>query len=276
MRNIISVEYCPDKKNELEYLSGCVGEVIEEDFLAAKEVAEKKEIYALVRTRFPLNGSSSRIDRRTIDNEDSFNKEATYISIKSLYKTDKVPVSKYQRHKYNKDLGQEQFTNLFEAAHYIYVRNIYEICSIAKQLRDYLLPHGWFWKKEWDVQRSDSIDVCSQFVFVEARFYGIDSVLGVYNKNKLSGVVIELIVHKMRKTSLRKSYFSSLDSVYSNILVAANTKEYVEYLDGVNIPRTRLTNWNTKINTLLSKTVTPKEWLTIRRKEMLELKDEKK
>ena len=248
MSKLVSVEYSPTPDRRSRSINsnplwGAYGETFEH-FLGTKP----KE---LIPVRFPLVGPGSyrRLLYNKVDplDEYHFRTESLLIRRSDLYQVDKVPVSLYKKDnsaKLNKLLESNTYVQFFSKDKFLSVLDT----KIAK-----LFPKAWSWKTE-NVNR----DLRS--VFVEARIYGINTIITTYNPRKFNGVAVQVISRPFPNQNELKEGIRVCRCV-SDVTIHSNTDEYVTYLDGEKIKRQKAS----AVAKLYSSLVTPAQLVAERK-----------
>lgn len=269
MDKLITVEYnptrIPQKEIDFSNFYGCVGETLEGLYnraLLPSDNIRSREIPV----RFPLIMANSQVatfwSRKNYAPTDKilFQEEGISLPARDVCRIKRPPISEYTR----RPLGnnEEVFQELFESDHYCSTFSLNTFLGVLHYLGErYSL--GWTWKKEWN-QKVGNAKLRS--LFIEARFYGIDTAISIYNRKKIDGVVIEVIVRpwpseKDYKEGVRRTRFRS------NVYLVSNCSEYIDYVDGVALKRTKIasSNWSKKLAEVYQNLTTANEVLACRR-----------
>lgn len=222
---LICVEFGPNGAREyvgLNYLEGCVGESYESDFRRALSSQTPRKN---IPVRFPLVGLNSRVElypaiRPTV--KSNLEESGISIHVDDLHPVNKLPVSLYERRPVTlEDLRQEDcLNNLFERAYYLSTFGKAKAIKLVTALFE-KYNYRWLWKQE-SLPGQETI-------FLEARAYGIDTVIGVYDKKRFGGVALEIITRQR-----------GLPCCRSDLMLFSGQEEYIDYLDGVALERRRI------------------------------------
>jgi hypothetical protein len=258
MSKLICVECGPEPVNGSRKvrdtpLTGFVGETLEK-YLHEKH-NEKK-----IPVRFPLTGPGSHVslirsDRDPLDPY-TLALEGEYVSKSNLYVLKgRTPVSLYKR------IPICKTEDIFEKPVYFSVYGLSTFIEMINQLkRSY--SWSWLWKLEKNAIATTSHDKFKH-VFLEARFYGIDSVITTYDGNKFRGVAVEIIYRPQPSAKMLEKGIRVLRTC-SDLYLFSNTEEYISYIDGVNVPRERASGPHLAKNRY-SSFITPKQAVSLGR-----------
>jgi hypothetical protein len=250
---------------DLVALNGCIGETLRSIYEKKRKalLGSKYSLLEdeLIPVRFPLTAPNSRsgffpqesnpLDPLTLASE-SFG-----ISIKEVFPVKRKPVSLYRRCKLSKlSENPASFKKVFESDSYYYTNSLNSFWKILPTIEE-LFSNTWYWKWEWCVPEKGG-----KALFMEARFYGIDAVVSPYPKSDFDGLAIEIIL----RPALPEKSRTARRRLCSNVFVCSNHSEYIDYLDGVQIPRTKIsTPWSERVKSLGEGIVSIKEYLSNRK-----------
>jgi hypothetical protein len=260
MNDLISVEYTSKisskkEKDDKAFLDGFVGEVKRSSYIRALREAKLRDINGdsnpvKVQVRFCLNVPGSLVGfypnwgfgKHDVD------EQGIPVPVRSLKPTKRVCISNYER----RPIGDDKIdiASIFEKPVFYSTNSYKKFSRVMLTDTDQLgLNHGWTWSKE---SRSASPD--KPLVFMECRIYGADTVLPVYSSSRFRGIVIQIL-----SRDLAAGYSERMTS---DVYVLANTREYVEYVDGVSVERERLSNIRSLANSLCP----PREYMLEKQK----------
>jgi hypothetical protein len=269
---LVCVEYAPkldprsNRNNDvISPLIGCVGETLER-FLHPHERAPT----SLIPVRFPLSRPGSRIARTHSEREplDPYllEVESIDVAIDSLYPIeDRVPTSLYTR------IGAREPQYLFERPVYMSTFSRDGLLGFIKEFRKHY-NNCWIWKWDASLEPGGNNSIY-QPVFVEARVYGIDNVIGTYDARKFDGVALEIIYRPWPSQELIDQGTKILRSC-SNVYLFSNSEEYINYVDGVRITREK-TDYIHMV-TKYQKFLTPSQGVALRKTSLLGTMKDKK
>ena len=224
MSNLVSVEYAPrPRKGAMTMpspIDGAVGETFEH-YLTSKRYAKDD----LIPVRFPLvaPGSYRKLlyNNRDPYDEAHFLSESVLVRKDWLHRVRRVPVSLYS------EVRGKLPSELFEKPEYVRFVSRDKFFEALKALNS-IYPHVVAWKREWKNERLP--------LFVEARIYGIDTVINTYDPRKLSGAAVQIIL-RPAPTEAHEKAGIKVQRCISDVILFSNSSEYVSYLDGVDIKR---------------------------------------
>lgn len=251
MSKLIAVEFSPkiiEERSPLASFYGCVGETL--DTMLSQEWY-KEGLPKSIPVRFPLSMPNSSLTfhlrGRDVIDPYTLREEGVLINTHHIHPLDRTPVSLYKREAlvYSKDC----FSKLFESDTYSSTYNIQTFFEVLESLGR-MYNNGWLWKKEWDNKMGDPT---KKSIFIEARLYGIDSIISLYDKKTFGGVAIEVIVRPWPRKDDSKAGIK-ISRLRSNVYIASNQREYIEYLDGIKIPRKNIAPNNESWSKAIAKT----------------------
>lgn len=257
MSKLICVECAPQpsqpgRKPNVTPLTGFIGETLEK-YLSDKHTND------MIPVRFPLIGPSSHVslirgDRDPLDPY-LLSVEGELVSKSGLYVLrGKTPISCYTR------TPMADPDTLFERPTYM---STYSLSGLLKMLKGFRskYSYSWIWKLEKNTQPRD-LSANFKHIFLEARIYGIDSVITTYAANKFNGVAVEVIYRPQpTKEMLEKGIY--ILRTCSDLHLFSSSEEYVSYIDGVSIARER--SDNSMVEGRYSNFITPKEATSLNR-----------
>lgn len=270
MNKLVCVEYSPKSttkidKEGLSPLSGCVGETLE-SFLNPHERSSK----TIVPVRFPLSGQNARIGRwctagNPLDPH-QLEVEAVDIPRESLYVLeDRVPTSLYER------VSLTDPKTLFEQPMYM---STFSRDGLITMLKGFTKTYrnSWIWSWGYGNIKAPHTSPYTP-VFMEARVYGIDNIIGTYDARKFDGVALEVIYKPFPSQAMLDQGIKVMRA-RSNVYIFSNYEEYINYVDGVKLGREK-TNY-VSIMDKYTKFLTPKQGVSLRRTMLTEKKQIKK
>lgn len=205
-------------KQKLQWLQKTVGPgSLSSRPSASKMEVPEKDLETWVPVRFPLIRANSRTGKFASYEDPSdrlkLKYEGIFLPVSRLFLCkNRTPTSLYKRVL----LGSNpDYKSLFESPKY-YVTRSKGRCLQAVQELGQLYPHAWLWKREYTTRSGDSTHL-----FLEARFYGIDSVISIYDRTQFSGVAFEIITRDPRYACIR-----------SNVYVCSTHNNYISNIDG--------------------------------------------
>ena len=233
MSKLVCVEYNPvlnDKRSKvkMEPLIGCIGETFEHYLSRARRDGDIK-----IPVRFPLAAPGSRavVHRTGVQSNDPifFREQSVDLPVYSLFPMiRRVPISNYTR--FPLDEMDGIVDKVFEKASYLSTFNrdkFVEALGIVRKI----MGHMWEWKKESHIT-ADQLPP----TFIEGRFYGIDNIISTYDRRAFRGLAIEIIFRPQPSLAQREGGIRRVRCA-SDVVLASNKPEYVNYIDGVNISR---------------------------------------
>jgi len=269
---LVCVEYSPKVSSKssggrsgVTPLSGCVGETLER-YLNPNTRSSQTTIPV----RFPLSGQGVRADRWRAGRDPldpyQLEVEALDISPDELYVLrDRVPTSLYERVKLTDP------KTLFERPVYM---STFSRDGMTEMLKDFakVYRNSWIWS--WGTGPTKTPQTSPyEPVFIEARVYGIDTVIGTYDARKFDGVALE-VIHKPFPSQAMIDQGIKVMRARSNVYLFSNYEEYVNYVDGVKLGREK-TNY-VSIISKYGKFLTPKQGASLRKAMLSDKKETKK
>lgn len=258
MNKLICVECMPQagilgRKQAITPLTGLIGETLER-YLHS----DSKETQIPV--RFPLAGPGSYVSllRSDRDPTDPYTlaAEGEYVDKSGLYVLkDRVPVSLYTRVPICDTL------DLFEKPVYFSTYSLSKFFSLTSSLRG-AYQWEWVWKLE-KLATNKGTDDKFKHIFIEARFYGIDSVITTYDSNRFRGVAVEIIYRPQATPEMIEKGIRVMRTC-SDLYLFSNTDEYLSYIDGVSVSRERAEGPHT-IKSRYANFITPKQASSLNR-----------
>jgi hypothetical protein len=254
--SLVTLEYCPHDVNdvnnrELQYLSGHMGEALRSEY-----ESKLKRGGGMVTVRFPLLFPNSDIGisgKSAVPEKLRILSEGLPLHTTDLYAAGKTPVSRYDRVLLHGDEGHHRFAELMEQPRFLYTHNR-EILSRTLEVLAAHYDKAWVVKKEWKASEG------FLSTFLEARFYGPNTVIATYDKNATDGVVVAI---KVRNISQEKK--PPRQRYRWDVYIVSGQEEYISYLDGDKLDRTRVSNWwPTLHKTYFERMHTPKQIREIR------------
>jgi len=192
--------------------------------------------------------------------------ESVDVARDSLYVLkDRIPTSLYERVK----LADTK--TLFEKPVYMSTFSKDRLSQLLNELAS-TYRNSWIWS--WGMGPIDAPRTSTyQPVFLEARVYGIDTIIGTYDARKFDGVVLE-IIYKPFPNQTMWDQGTRVMRARSNVYILSNYEEYVSYVDGVKLGREK-TNYVSMISKY-SKFLTTKHSVGLRKALLGEKKPIKK
>lgn len=208
-------------------LGGAFGEVLESELIRSKKKATKNKNQAMM-VRFPLLTPWSRVG--IMPNwgcgELDVREEGLLIPVRALQPIDKTPISQYKREQLSITTSfSEMFSRTYDKPIYLssYNKNI---LRLLKSLSERHSLSGWYIKHELTSFQEGQVD---NPVFLEARIYGIDCLLGAFNRKRNEAVVVEVLARDMKYPRFM-----------SNTYILGLRRDYIDHLDGVDVPRMKV------------------------------------
>jgi hypothetical protein len=153
----------------------------------------------------------------------------------------------------------DELKSLFLSRTYLYTLNKSILLATFDCLKG-VFPHGWICKVEEDAADKPKL-------FLEARLYGANLVVGTYDATKFSGVALE-IIFRQYTISRKDEETPGRHPCRSNVYLFTPGYDYVAYLDGATINRHELsyTSWPLQLRAMYASLSTAKEILALRKK----------
>ena len=270
MDKLISVEYSPAWRNDYSAvdspLDGCLGETLVQVYDAAVRrhnqlLAESKTQKALritVPVRFPLLGYNSQLSFWNGDRDPrdihALREEGIEIPLAELSPSNTTPISLYPGKRME---TVEEARRLMGEEFFRYSRNYARLRGLVKHLSK-ALPFAWSGKHECRLTSGEPPPV-----FLEARVYGLHTVLGTYDCSSLRGVILEIITRPWPSAQNRADGVVVGRKRHDTYLFSSS-KNYVQSVDGV--PLKRHSTNHTDIVARISKLIPPQVALKVRHK----------
>lgn len=260
MNKLICVEYLhPTGGEEVESpLIGCIGETLEKYLHPRSALTE-------IPVRFPLVGPGSRtfILRGDRDPTDPWHLSVEGVSIKKnrLIVLPKVtPVSMYARVPTPKEV------------HKVKNKQYFTLYSLKNTLRlveslGRTMPNSWIWRKDVPMPTMDN-----KHIFLEARVYNINTVVGAHLGNKVNGVAIE-ISFKPQPSKEEWAAGIRVLRTRTNLYLFSDSGDHIEYIDGTRVSREAVTC--ARITDNLNRFVSAKKVTSLKRFKGLSVNKEK-
>jgi hypothetical protein len=205
-------------------LTGFVGETFERYL--------KRDSRGHIPVRFPLLGPGSHVslirnDRDPLDPQ-QLHLEGEMLDPSSLYALPrKVPLSLYTR------VPMGDFGALVERPEYMSTYSLSEFHSLLANAFN-SFGHSWTWKIE--KLAAEMTYPLHKHIFIEARVYGIDSILTTYGGRAFGGIALQ-VIYKPQPTKQMLDQGIRVLRTCSDLLLFSNTEEYISYIDGITIQR---------------------------------------
>jgi len=243
MNELITVEFFPGvpagktkAKLNIPPFYGCLGEtlrsLLEESVYKEKYGKARKD--NLIPVRFPLIVPNSRLafvrnEHNPLDPE-ILAEEGQLLSPRDLHVVDRVPVSLYKRSPLKSLADIDRLT---DASVYFNVVGKRSILALLHEVgKKY--PCQILWKRE-------AIPGTPPAVLIEARLYGLDTIVPTYEAETLCGAAIEVITRPWPNGRDRKAgvYASRMNS---DVYLFSKNSNYITHLDGVDLKRETTTS----------------------------------
>lgn len=239
MTKLVAVEYAPTdpgtgKRPPANPLAGLTGETFDRILKGAINTAKKGLMtlkQGVVPVRFPLAAPNGRVilDRGQNDPLDLevLKSEAIMLPVTELFRADRTPLSLYERRIARNIADLDELT---DSSHYLVLpgkdsalRFLYE--ASKKYSRMYV------WKRETVDNPNEPPPVV-----IEARLYGLDNLLPVYDARAISGAAFEIISRPWPTAQERKAGIVAA-RFRSDVYLLSKGEDYIRYLDGVELQR---------------------------------------
>jgi hypothetical protein len=157
--------------------------------------------------------------------------EGIMLPAKNISPVNLTPISLYTRTPFI--CSKVSLTNLLESNTYSSTYSLTTFLHSLKAVENYY-GKAWWWKTEWDNETFKD-----PAVFIEARFYGINAVISLYDRSKFDGVAIEVTLKPLPSKENQEKGIK-VCRFRRDVFLASNCSEYIDYLDGTDIKQSNI------------------------------------